>query len=106
MATLAEQIEKAEQAERDAAERLRDLKKRQRAHQRKMKAAAEKALGARVAAAAMGSEDDFLEVAEAIYAEHAEARAAAAGTAKRDMEAAQELVDVSPQEGSDSGYYG
>ena len=106
MATLAEQIERAEQAERYAAERLRDLKKRQRAHQRKMKVAAERALGARVAAAAMGSEERFWEVAEAIYAEHAEARAAAAGTAKRDMEAAQEHVDVSPQEGKDGGHYG
>lgn len=106
MATLAQQIEKAEQAEKAAAERLRDLRARQRAHQRKMKSAAEKALGARVAAAAMGSEDDFLEVAEAIYAEHAEARQAAAGTAKRDMETAQETLDVSHQEGEDGGHYG
>ena len=106
MATLAQQIEKAEQAEKAAAERLRDLKARQRAHQRKQKVAAERALGARVAAAAMGSEERFWEVAEAIYAEHAEARQAAAGTAKRDTEAAQEPVDVSPQEGEGGGYYG
>ena len=106
MATLAEQIEKAEQAEQAAAARLRDLRARQRAHQRKQKVATERALGARVAAAALESEERFWEVAEAIYAEHEAARQAAAGTAKRDTEAAQEHVDVSPQEGEASGYYG
>lgn len=122
MATLAQQIEKAEQAEQAAAARLRDLRARQRAHQRKQKAAMERALGARVAAAAMESEERFWEVAAAIYAEHAEARAAAAGAEKRDtevvderptesgdgdMEAAQETLDVSHQEDDpDDGYHG